>query len=109
MSDYSLRAERGAKLLDSAIPAWWRMIDAGLLDIEDFKNCIIGQVFGDWSGGTAELDRATDVPLYCDRENQEYYGFELRDEEYRSDLAFHKASLEARWLIEIANRVGASV
>ena len=62
---------KGIKFLDSEIPKWRRLIDRDDLDLSDPRNCIMGQIFGDY-------DRGRDI-LGLDLEESEAMGFGLHD------------------------------
>lgn len=44
MSTITERVERGAALLDSKRPGWWRDIDLDMLDIRSACGCVLGQI-----------------------------------------------------------------
>lgn len=49
--DFTANAHQGARLLDSAMPGWASKVDAERLDQQTTKNCVLGQVYGDyWHG-----------------------------------------------------------
>lgn len=51
------RVDNGAGLLDQYGPHDWReRIDPARLDIDTGTNCVIGQLYGDWEQGLAELE-----------------------------------------------------
>jgi len=50
------RIERGAALLDDKVPGWQDKIDLATLDMSNCANCVVGQVYGDYDLGLAELD-----------------------------------------------------
>jgi hypothetical protein len=62
------RAAAGAGLLDRIVPFWWRRIKIRPLDISDCRNCLTGQLFGDYDRG---LDR-----LGLSHDEARHYGFE---------------------------------
>lgn len=41
-------AQRGASYLDAQMPYWYQRVDSKRIDIEHSKNCILGQLFGDY-------------------------------------------------------------
>lgn len=43
--------ERGVELLDERLPGWRNVIDQEKLDMGDCKQCILGQLFGDYERG----------------------------------------------------------
>ena len=56
MSSTSPRIERGAALLDTAAPGWEGKIDLNTLDLSSGWYCVVGQVYGDYIDGLAELN-----------------------------------------------------
>ena len=46
---------RGAEMLDRQRPEWYREIDMARLNIASGKDCICGQLFGDYGVGAREL------------------------------------------------------
>lgn len=46
---------RGAALLDARVPGWWTKINVDKLDMWDSRNCVLGQVFGEYGDGCAVL------------------------------------------------------
>lgn len=100
MSEFKARAARGAALLDELRPGWYRDVDANTFSIVSTTQCIVGQLFGDWTYGTQELN------IEGNRDACEHFGFELTEDEY--GLEAPRDILESRWLLEIANRFHAS-
>ncbi|TDB90877.1 hypothetical protein E1264_03360 [Actinomadura sp. KC216] len=50
---FETEIKRGAAYLDRVDPEWVKKIDLDLLSINDPKDCVVGQVFGDfweWMG-----------------------------------------------------------
>lgn len=56
--DISVAIQKGAALLDEKHPTWFQIIDIDDLYMQEFENCIIGQVAGAVSllGYSEELD-----------------------------------------------------
>lgn len=48
-------APKGAALLDEKMPGWADKIDLDELQLNDQCNCVLGQVYGGYDDGTAEL------------------------------------------------------
>lgn len=46
---------QGMALLDLREPDWWKQIQPGRLNMDQLKNCVLGQVYGDYHVGLAEL------------------------------------------------------
>lgn len=51
------RVERGAALLDSVEPYWWKRVEERP-SLADCKRCVLGQVYGDYEHGLNQLDVA---------------------------------------------------
>jgi hypothetical protein len=66
-------AERGAMLLDGEKPGWDRLIYINRLDMSSTVNDILGQLYGDYDAGLAEL-----------RIDGTTYGFSGRGGEYQA-------------------------
>lgn len=63
-----VRVDNGVRLLDRYGPAGWRdRIDPGVLDIDSSADCVVGQLYGDWEVGQAELE-------FRDAEAAEFFG-----------------------------------
>jgi hypothetical protein len=45
------RVNRGIALMDQKYPHWWRVLDLDTLDLRSTKNCVLGQVAGDYLDG----------------------------------------------------------
>lgn len=50
-----IRVARGAALLDGVTPGWWSRIDPVELEIASCTECVLGQVFGNYSLGITAL------------------------------------------------------
>ncbi|MFG3429688.1 hypothetical protein [Streptomyces californicus] len=62
------RVDNGVRLLDRYGPANWRsQIDPAVLDIDSSAACVVGQLYGDWEVGQAELE-------LHDAEDAEFFG-----------------------------------
>lgn len=48
-----VRAARGAALLDEMHPNWWMKIDIERLNIHSSKDCVLGQLFGNYMNEAA--------------------------------------------------------
>jgi hypothetical protein len=96
---YTERAKRGAILLDGLKPGWYEMVDLETLRMDSLLDCILGQVYGDWGYGAAE------VGLNYDRSGQERHGFELTVEECTSNLGQAKEGLHNAWAAEVLDRM----
>lgn len=49
------RIKAGAKFLDSEYPGWREKINKSSLDMHDWRDCILGQLFGRYNFGIAVL------------------------------------------------------
>jgi len=88
--------ETGIDLLDSEAPGWVNCIDLDTLDMSTTGNCVLGQVYGDFFIGMAELF-ASDDPELAVR-----HGFETPDE---TDPSCDYDALNEAWRTAIDNRL----
>ena len=51
----AVRVARGAALLDAKRPGWEHEIDLRRLDLGSWCDCVVGQLFGDYSDGLGAL------------------------------------------------------
>ncbi len=49
------RAARGAALMDEVCPGWFNRIKLGDLAINSLEDCILGQIYGSFRKGCAEI------------------------------------------------------
>lgn len=61
MTDYAAKVAAGIKKLDADKPGWRDLIDVQTLDLESCSVCVLGQVFGDYHDGRAQLDISSAV------------------------------------------------
>lgn len=101
MSDmsYTERAKRGAILLDGFKPGWFEKINLDTLQMDSLKDCILGQIYGDWDYG------ADAVGMNYDRSSQEWNGFELTECEYDYFKAHTMEGLRNAWSAEVLDRM----
>lgn len=101
------RVERGAALLDSTEPYWWKRIEDEL-DMSSCRSCVLGQVFGRFFLG---VDRC--VPAGSGQEAEDLWafghGFDLDPGTLRGCSAKPSREtpwrdLEELWLEAIAER-----
>lgn len=52
---YTTNAPAGAELLDEKCPGWASEISLDTLDIDSSQNCVLGQLYGDFSRGAIAL------------------------------------------------------
>lgn len=52
---FKIEVDRGVALLDKHNPGWREKIDREKLDLNDFWNCILGQLYGVMDDGMNEL------------------------------------------------------
>ena len=78
---------------------WRSRIDLAKLDMQQSKYCILGQLFGDYHLGIAELgidDMADDHTewwtIACD------HGFNINGEDYMDETYDHYPVLQAEWV-----------
>lgn len=55
MSTIAERVAAGAAWLDENVPDWVERIDLARLDVSDCVDCVLGQLFGGFSGAPREL------------------------------------------------------
>jgi hypothetical protein len=94
----NVMAERvavGAALLDAELPGWAERIELGLLDLGSPRCCVLGQLYGTYSVGLAE------VGFGWLGDHSREYGFTAYPTE--GDTF---AGLTAAWRGEVAARVG---
>jgi hypothetical protein len=60
------RVELGATLLDTSFPGWIDAIDLDALNLESPCTCILGQKFGDFYDGAAEIGHRLPSPDWED-------------------------------------------
>ncbi|MEV4575901.1 hypothetical protein AB0K16_21915 [Nonomuraea jabiensis] len=100
MPNFSERVAAGAALLDKKTPGWYQDIDLGILDLYSTDDCILGQVFGDYSGGAAFL--GLDIP------GQYAHGFDVPHSDAGEIANLEQwVALTACWKAEIRQRVEA--
>lgn len=88
--NHTLAATRGASLLDSRVPDWFRQINTSELNLASTTYCTLGQLFGTYYDGLTALNVEGDDRRY-------YYGFSTPDDNYEA--------LTEAWLNEIASRL----
>lgn len=64
---------RGARLLDERRPRWFRQIEPATLNLSQSCNCVLGQIYGDYSAGLSKFERW--VGIYWNRAGR--YGFTM--------------------------------
>lgn len=77
--------QRGIALLDAEKPGWQDDIDFTNLDMGDHDNCILGQIYGNYSRGRMALD-IFDI-------DDSVYGFDLPPDS--EDILLYNALTEA--------------
>lgn len=82
------RIELGAKWLDMTKPDWKDKIDLSILDMDDSKHCIIGQVFGNFNTVRGKVLSESTV---------EKYGFIYHDHEDDDDTDNEINELTEAW------------
>jgi hypothetical protein len=60
-TDAERRVAAGAALLDTARPGWPALVDLNVLDIADWRSCILGQLYGRYTGAARVLFDRTDI------------------------------------------------
>jgi len=82
--------QRGMDFLDKECPGWEEIVNPGALDIACSQNCVMGQIFGDYSAGIETL--AISI------ENASRLGFENAEES-------NYKNLNTCWKKQIQNRL----
>jgi hypothetical protein len=112
-AQFYAQAQRGAILLDSKDPDWFKMLDIGRLNLGNAGDCILGQLYGaeayetehdafdlgvdDLFGvGTCEQDMGADHPVI-------HFGFDL-PLEWTEGLEEGYSILTAAWKFQILSR-----
>ncbi len=98
------RVAAGASFLDRHEPGWHRRVDPDTLDAADVGRCVLGQLFGGFEQGLAELTacRCDEVAAYH-RDPITWtvaHGFDLDVTESRADFL----ALGRAWRAELARR-----
>lgn len=94
------RVSEGLRVLDANDPNWFRAINLDTLDMASMRMCVLGQTFGFYSDGMAELFGPYSF------ERGEDYGFEItKDENDDFDGGSNPYdALQSYWIPEIAAR-----
>jgi hypothetical protein len=87
--------ELGAELLDHVSPGWEEEIDLDSLDLASYPRCILGQLFGSFETGYADLSEC--LGLVYEQLDCDLFGFEI------SGLADY-ADLTEDWRTLITDR-----
>lgn len=58
------KADAGARLLDAKNPGWYRYVDTKTLRMFDGRQCVLGQVYGNFGHGLRQLRIAGDPEGY---------------------------------------------
>ena len=53
--EYTTNAPVGAALLNERLPGWRKLMNPGTFDIESYRDCVLGQIFGDYDRGKAAI------------------------------------------------------
>jgi hypothetical protein len=77
---YAEWVDNGARFLDKEVPGWWRRVSIETLDMATSRQCVLGQLFGSYSGGCERLG------LERNSTTQHLLGFEGYEGEWRSTL-----------------------
>jgi hypothetical protein len=99
--DAEARVARGAALLDSHDPMWWKKINYRSLDIGSCIRCVLGQVYGTFEEG---LEVLMLLNVTVNRTQQAGFSFQSSTRFYEAE----ELALRAAWLAEIKKRVEAA-
>jgi hypothetical protein len=105
LSKLSEYVDRGAKLLDSKYPDWFKKIDFFKLSMDHCARCILGQTFGDYVKGLKSLWPGCNI-----NEDFRYafdYGFDvcLEDRQGYGDSQIAWDELRRLWVHQIHERL----
>lgn len=104
--DYSKAAAKGAALLDTKRPLWFLDVNTDELDMACIWNCVLGQIFGEYTVGTDVL--APNGAHHCPealRAWGEEHGVEIDVDNYESSRRERTFELlTGHWRAEIGNR-----
>lgn len=98
------RVERGSTLLDERYPGgdgtrpWWNMVDPERVNIDHSRDCILGQLFGDYGRGEHELFGG------LSSDEMKRHGFWPDYGRDGSEWDEDTAALNAQWVMEIHDR-----
>lgn len=95
--EFMARVALGAELLDQRKPGWAAMVNLDRLAMESCDDCILGQVYGHYFDGRAELELSIGEPL----------GFSLRARQLRDHMSAYDA-LAALWRRQVRSRLAAA-
>lgn len=90
--------ERGAALLDSIRPDWFRCIDVPSLDMDDPERCILGQLFGHYDSGCNAIQISPKTPRSYNGTPGRYFGF-------NNEMSWSRDTQAAAWRNEIRTRM----
>ena len=78
--------EKGVELLDKARPDWYKEIDMEAFYISSCQQCILGQLFGNYTDGTIVLDvsdhayeHGFDIPSTLSTDDGVYFEYLQRE------------------------------
>lgn len=83
-----IRVMRGVEALDATTPNWWKDIDLARLDLTDCVDCVLGQLYCEYTTGVAALTELLDELHLVDEEHFDnadgciiasHYGFDHDD------------------------------
>lgn len=69
-AEYAERVRKGAALLDDVAPGWREKIDLSTLDIGDYQQCVLGQLYGTYGEAIPALH-----PHLASMEQRHSHGF----------------------------------
>ena len=105
--EYTTNAPKGAAYLDTVRPGWANEINLARFNINDTEDCVIGQLYGNYREGRAELfgiepDDYAPNQAASDRESYRLsveYGFD-----YELDVSLNFTAWQAEWVQLIQER-----
>lgn len=75
MNKHTEKVRTGAALLDDKFPGWRELIDLRLLDVRSEFDCILGQLWGTYTRGLAEVFPNIDFSDWQSKAVPRNYGF----------------------------------
>lgn len=92
---YAARARRGAKWLDTQLPAWWQAVNINRLDIFDDCRCVLGQLYGSCDRAPLDFEEYADLGFNLD----------VGDLDWTTRWSRYYELLRQAWVAEIEDRL----
>lgn len=100
------RVQKGAALLDKRVPGWAGRINQFTFDIDSFRLCVLGQLFGRYGDGIFEL---FGLGYSTEPEDHGFYPVEslTKSSAKEQDRIADRKERNSLWLSEINKRLEA--